>query len=364
MKKFLLTILFSIYSACAFAGGGISVDKFNADGVANSVNGSITVLSPTNFKTFQRSGTTGNISINGTYTGTPTSIEASFNGGSYATITASPSGGTFNGTLTSQAQGQGTLTVRFTNNTSVSNSKSYVGIGEVFLVAGQSNGSGRGSSNQTYSSTDGFKAVLFGNDYVWKELVDPYDSPTGQIDTVSSDSTAGGSWVVLLATEIMNQTHVPVAFIPSCLSGTGLTDWAVPTNHQDRTTLYGSAVYRSLQTNGIRAVLWWQGEHEANAGNTQAYYYDNFSPIAVAFKADLNAKTMPIKLQNSAGIPDGQETPILAAIGQAWLDTATVLPGPDVSDITSDDTFHLITTPHLQTAADRWFAALQTAFGW
>lgn len=337
------------------------------NGRVNLFNDSISISTPYQYQVFQRSGSTGTITITGTYTGNPTAIEASFNGGAYSTIDSTPSDGTYSGSLTNQAQGQGILTVRFTNDTSVSSTKTYIGIGDVFLVSGQSNAVGQGTSNQTYSSTDGFKATLFGNDYKWKELVDPYDSNTNQVDTISSN-TALGSWVLLLATSIMNNQHVPVAFIPSARSGSGIDEWSAGANHQDRTTLYGSAVYRALQVGGIKANLYWQGEHEANVGAgtdmTTSEYEGFLNQLVNDFYADLGVKTMAVKLQNSSGLPDLNEGYIRTAVENVEASNSNIMVGPDFRDIGTDDDYHLKLTAKLQTAADRWFTALKTAFGW
>jgi hypothetical protein len=77
---------------------------------------SITVTAPSSSTTVGV-----NINISGTYAGgdNPAGIEASFNGGAYQTIVASPSGGAFSGTLTGQTPGTGTLTVRWTDQTGV-----------------------------------------------------------------------------------------------------------------------------------------------------------------------------------------------------------------------------------------------------
>ena len=58
-----------------------------------------------------------NIAISGSYVGAddPTTVEASFNGGAYGDVAVAPTGGTFSGTLTGQASGTGTLTVRWKN---------------------------------------------------------------------------------------------------------------------------------------------------------------------------------------------------------------------------------------------------------
>lgn len=327
--------------------------------------GTISISTPVQYQVFQRSGSSGSVTVTGTYTGNPNRIDARFNGGAWTTIVASPAGNVFSGSFVAD-QGQGTLEVRFGNNASITDSKSTIGVGEVFLVAGQSNAVGQGTNNQTYSSTDGLTATLFGNDYVWKNLTDPYDRRTGQIDTVSSDASAAGSWVVLLATEIMNNEHVPVAFIPSALSGSGIIEWQPGANHQDRTTLYGSAVYRTLQAapNGIRAVLWHQGEHEANVGAgtnmTTAEYQGYFISLVNAFYTDLGVPTMAALLHNSSGLPDTNEGFIRTAVQNAAAANIHALVGPDLSDIASDDLYHLKTNAKLQTAADRWWAEIDS----
>ena len=178
----------------------------------------VTVTSPVAYQTFQRTGTTASIPISGTYSGTPTAIEASFNGGAYATIDASPSGGTFSGTLASQSQGQGTLTVRYTNDTGVTDTVADVGIGDVYLVLGDSIAEGRGTNAQSHGWTT--KATNYRQDNLWKEGNDPMDTNT----------TIGSHWP-LLAKHIMQSEGVPVAMM---VNGTGSQDitgtlngWAV-----------------------------------------------------------------------------------------------------------------------------------------
>lgn len=367
----ILSFIIFILSVTAQVFAGVSSDGLSVDGTHQSGSGeSIAITSPSRYQVFQRTGNTSDIAISGSYVGTPTAIEASFNGGAYATIDASPSGGTYSGTLSSQAQGQGTLTVRFTNNVATNGSQTYIGIGEVFLVTGQSNAEGQGTSNQVYSSTDGLKAAMFSNGYQWKELVDPFDSNVGQVDSVSYDAVYGGSWTLPLATLLMNQLHVPVAFIPCPLSGSGIIEWSAGANHQNRATLYGSATYRGLNaTNGLRANLYWQGEHEANVGNgtdmDTATYQSYLSDLVDDWYTDLGVATMPVKLQNSSGLPDLNEGYIRTAVANVETANPThCLTGPDFSDIASDDAYHLKSTAKLQTAADRFYAALVTAYGW
>lgn len=324
-----------------------------------------TITTPVQYRVFQRSGTTGSIAITGTYSGgTPTAIEASFNGGAYATIDAAPSGGNYSGTLSGQAQGQGTLTVRWTNNTSDNASVTYIGVGDVFLVGGQSNAVGEMVTNKPYYHPT-LKAGLFGNDYAWKELADPTDSNSGQVDSVSSDASVGGSAWLTLATYLMQDQGVPVAFVPCALVGSVISSWQPAANHQDRTTLYGSMNYRGQQT-GCKAVLWWQGESDAVNGTSEATYNSNLDTLANAVASDLGVKLIPCKIFNLDQSPwTSDNTNVNNAIAAAWSDNSNVAEGPDFSDLAmskiggihfGNDIAFLI--------ASRWYQSIKLAFSY
>lgn len=307
----------------------------------------------------QRSGTTADIAISG-LVGTGThSIEARFNGGAWTTIAVSASG-TFSGTLSGQNQGQGALEARYVDQPWQMATVIPVGIGDVFVVAGQSNASGRGSNSQSYSGSSG--ARLFGNNYLWSNLSDPSDSDSGQVDTVSSDSIASGSVWPLVATSFLLDQAVPIAFIPCAKGGTSITQWQPGADHFDRSTLYGSMAYRATNVGGIKAVLWWQGETDALASMSQATYNSNLDSLANAINSDLSVTLVPCKLQTCTGIPDVDESRINAAIAQAWGDNPNVTQGPDLTGITSNDAFHLTTDVNLQAAATLWWSALEAAF--
>lgn len=334
----------------------------NKNIVINTV-GSITITSPVNYQVIQRNGSNqANITVTGTYTGTPTAIEASWNSGAYTTIVASPAGGTFSGTISNQTAGQGTLIVRFTNNTSVSSSKSYVGIGDIFVSAGQSNGSGRGLNPQTYSNPT-LKASLFGNDDVWKELADPTDSNTNQVDSVSLEvpGVEGGSVWPLIATNYLADQNVPVAFIPTTKGGTSITQWQPnSSNHGDVTTLYGSMYRRINAVGGVKAVLFWQGENDM--GTSRATYLSKVTSLANAIYSDFGVKTVvaqigPYNNQTATNIDNVR----LAQI-DAWNAGGNILPGPSLYDIQITDLtyyVHFRTDAEVAAAATRWWAAIK-----
>lgn len=305
--------------------------------------------------------------VSGTYfntTTSPTAIEYRLDDGAWATLDAAPANGQYSGTISNVSSGQYTLQVRYANNTGITATSNYVGVGDVFVIAGQSNASGRGTNSQSYSHAT-LKAAMYGNDYTWKELTDPTDDNTGQVDGVSDDgSNPGGSPWPLLATSIMTDQGVPVAFIPCALGATAISQWAKGTDN-NRATLYGSMQYRAgLMASGVKAVLWWQGERDAVLGTAEATYNSALDAIANNIAADLSCGMMACKLQDlSAYLGGYDETAVNAAIATAWGDNANVMQGPDFSDITPGvDGVHFKTDGELSTAAGRWWTALQTEF--
>ncbi len=326
----------------------------------------ITIGSPANYQTYQRdSNGEADIPIAGTYTGTPTAIEARFNGGAWLVIDASPAGGAYRGTISKQ-RGQGTLEVRFANDDTVTTSATYVGIGDVFLIAGQSNASGRGNSNEAYGHAS-LKASMYRQDGRWAELRDPTDSNDG----------AGSPWP-LLATLHMADQGVPVAFVTTADGGTGLV--APDANWTKNGPQYSGFIttVRNSGINDAKAILWHQGERDARNGINQAEYQTALSRMLDDMQTDLGGNFANLPLVSAqigmAGLAWGLSAEQTAAqldairIAQAnrWDNDPDILAGPlsydvDLSDAGGDG-LHFRTDAELHTLAGRWWRALQFHF--
>jgi hypothetical protein len=338
--------------------GQVTFDNFLVDGVGS---GSVAITTPAQYKTFQRTtngqlsgtpgGTTGAIAITGTYTGSPTAIEASFNGGAYATIDAAPAAGTYSGTLTGQAEGQGTLTVRFTNDTGVTGTKADIGIGDVFVVAGQSNAEGHGTNNQSYSHAS-LKATKFSEADAWANCTDP------------TDLDAGGSFWPLLATYLLADLGVPVAFITAAENDTGLHDgdW-----------IDGGTAYVNMQAqvtasgvNGVRAVLWNQGERDVLDEVTRVQHYADLVELAADITADIAGapKMIVMPIGDDTVIDAADMDEIRLAQQDSWAD-ANIFEGPLLHDFNlvggANDGVHYKTDADLLEGSKRWWACIDKA---
>lgn len=174
---------------------------------------------------------TGDIAISGTYTGTIASgsIEASFNGGAFQTIVVSPSGGTFNGTLSSQPVGMGSLTVRCTAAHASTATISTVFLGDVYGIWGDSNHVGRAVVAVQPVASNGFTPLVWYYNGTWGAHVESATVGAGLYNLTGNiynggDSDGQGSYFGALATLIM-AAGCPCAFVPAALGGTSVDNW-------------------------------------------------------------------------------------------------------------------------------------------
>lgn len=308
----------------------------------------ITLSTPVAYQTFQRDATgRADIALSGTYTGSPASIEADFAGRGYTAAVASPSGGTFSSKSPLRTTGSGTLTVRHSDNVAVTATATPVLVGDVWAGYGQSNVTGRGTNNQSYTGTSNYGSKLNSS-----------NAPALMADPagVDSNGTPTGSFWPLLATLVAN-AGVPFQAIVRGAGGTSITAF-LPDGGNYSTLI--TAV--RLVTTAPRGVIFWQGETDAVNGMSASTYYSNLVTLASGVHGDLGCNLWVVRLQNctDSGAAAGLAA-IQSAQARAFAECPYVTQLCDLSDISTDDGFHLQTDAHLSTAATRMFAGMQAA---
>jgi uncharacterized repeat protein (TIGR02059 family) len=133
-----------------------------------------------------------------------------------------------------------------------------------------------GASNISNFSIDAAEApngnvYMLGNDYTYKICTQPYDSPTGQVDSVSVDSVSTiGACVTSMANRLNEEWGRKIVLVPVAKSASWISDgdegatstssWKPSFNRNLmwRDTLYGSleAHFLQLMAHGFTRILW------------------------------------------------------------------------------------------------------------
>jgi hypothetical protein len=341
----------------------VSFKHFVVERTRASATDWVRVLSPQPYQIFQRDATgRATITIKGIFQGRPTAIEARWNGGRWQAIADHPSGESFNGSLTNQSAGQGILDVRFADNPAVFWRQRYVGIGDVYVIAGQSNAEGRIVAPQFYRH-ESLRAGVYDQQNRWREAYDPTDA---------SFTNQYSVWP-LLATKIMSATGVPVAFITTGQGATGLVAGGAPWTMPGAAYTECVASVRGSGAGAVKAVLWYQGETDANSpAMTEAQYRAALKKLRGDLSADLGLAhlalvTAQLAYFHSAGSTETAAS--LNAVRQAQADpqdpyifTGPILYDLDISEASDGDGQHIRTPAHAQAEAARWWRVLKHLF--
>lgn len=170
----------------------------------------------------------------------------------------------------------------------------------LFILAGQSNMSGRGPVPE--GQTTDPRIVEFANDYTWQLAREPVDSPEGQVDTISRDPTAGYGPSMAFARALLEKNpNLRIGLIPCARGDSTIDQWQRDASDK---TLYGSCLKRvraAAAQGDVAGILFLQGESDAwdpqkvpqltLSANTWA---DKFVRMANDWRADLGKPQLPI----------------------------------------------------------------------
>ncbi len=221
----------------------------------------------------------------------------------------------------------------------------HVGIGEVFVVAGQSNSANHGEEKQMTQT----RRVAAFDGTKWQIADDPQPGASGRM----------GSFMPALGDALIERFDVPVGFVACGIGATSVREWLPigsafpnPPTIESRVAklpdgLWSSngAAYdafiarmRPLGHNGFRAVLWHQGESDANQKDTTRtlagkLYREYLEKIIRDSRRDTGFEAPWFVAQASYHLPgDEGSDDIRAAQAALWKD-GLAQPGPDSDEL-------------------------------
>jgi hypothetical protein len=216
-----------------------------------------------------------------------------------------------------------------------------IGIGEVFVVAGQSNSANHGE--EKLATRTGRVAAFDGKK--WQLCEDPQPGASG----------GGGSFLPPLGDALVERLDVPVGFIACGIGATSVREWLPagatfpnpPTllsrvrQREDGTWESKGEAYavlvermKSAGPAGFRAVLWHQGESDANQRDaTRTFpgplYRDSLARIIRESRRDSGRESPWMVAQVSYHAPGIEESPEIRAAQAALWKEGIALEGPD-----------------------------------
>lgn len=220
-------------------------------------------------------------------------------------------------------------------------SVAHVGIGEVFLVAGQSNSANHGEEKQAVKS--GLVASFDGQ--AWQVAHDPQRGASGN----------GGSFLPPLGDALAAKFGVPIGFIPIGIGATSVREWlptgvafpSPPTilsrvtkrpdgNWESKGVAYETLVSRLKQfgPRGFRAVLWHQGESDANQKDSTrtlpgSLYQEHLGRIIRDSRQAAGWEAPWFVAQVSYHVPGDEASEDIRAAQAALWKSGLALAGPD-----------------------------------
>ncbi len=224
----------------------------------------------------------------------------------------------------------------------------HFGVGEVFVVAGQSNSANHGAEKQRPKSD---KVSAFDGQR-WQPAQDPQPGASG----------TGGSFMPAFGDAIAEKFHVPVGIVACGVGATSVREWLPkgmsfsnpPTltgnvrqlpdgAWESNGTLFNAFIARlqPLGPHGFRAVLWHQGESDANQADPTrtlpgTLYRDYLESLIRTSRRELDWKSPWFVAQASYHIPGDEASPDIRAAQAALWKKGVALQGPDTDALKGD----------------------------
>ena len=224
----------------------------------------------------------------------------------------------------------------------------HVGVGEVFVVAGQSNSANHGAEKQ--KTKTGLVAAFDGQR--WHPSDDPQPGASG----------GGGSFIPPFGDAMAERFQIPVGIVACGVGATSVREWLpkgarLPnpptlTGHvqqlsdggwESKGTIFSmfSARMKQLGPRGFRAVLWHQGESDANQADPARtlpgqLYRDYLERLIRTSRREIGWNAPWFVAQASYHAPGDEASPDIRAAQAALWKMGLALEGPDSDALKGD----------------------------
>jgi sialate O-acetylesterase len=167
----------------------------------------------------------------------------------------------------------------------------HLGVGDIYIIAGQSNASGTGKGEAVDGPALGVH--LFANDEHWKLGIHPVEDATRSLHpaTITGVFHGHSPWLAF-GKRILLKTGIPIGLIPTALGGSPISMWIQDTGEPG--TLFDNMMDMVTKAGGsVAGVLWHQGESDSCETATINRYADRFG-LLVKLLREKFGKDLPV----------------------------------------------------------------------
>lgn len=162
----------------------------------------------------------------------------------------------------------------------------HVGIGEVFVIAGQSNAVGFG--REPYGDPPRLGIHILRNNGAWDLAAHPLGDSTGAFPPNRDNKNPGHSPYLAFAKCVQDVLGCPIGLVQTAQGGSSMERW----NPSEEGALYRNMITAARRCGPVTGVLWYQGCAEAMAGRTEDYGA-RFMEMVRAARRDLASPGLP-----------------------------------------------------------------------
>lgn len=184
----------------------------------------------------------------------------------------------------------------------------HLGVGDIWVITGQSNAAGYGKTPVEDGPELGVHA--FTADGRWKLATHPLGDSTGTLYPPNREATnASHSPWMAFARRLKQALGYPIGLIPASLGGSPVSAW----DRQTDGVLFNNMLrYIADSGPGIKGVVWYQGESDT-AESQRAVYKQRFTSFVEDLRREMNTPGLPvITVQLNRYVGDDLDKPVHA----------------------------------------------------
>ncbi len=186
----------------------------------------------------------------------------------------------------------------------------HLGVGDIYLIAGQSNASGTGLGQA--EDPLNLLAHLFANNEQWRLATHPLEDATATQHPITITSIFHGHspWLSF-ARKLIERTAIPIGLVPCALGGSSIRRW-VKKHGQPGDLFENMRLMADRATAGkIAGILWYQGESDCMDNKSLQRYEGCFEQLLQLFTATFGTVDIFTAQLNRYINPDVE-------LGQRW----------------------------------------------